>query len=227
MPLRPPSDVLVIFARAPERGRVKTRLAAAVGDDAALACYRALGAAVVRAVRPPRDGGVPAWRTVVAHTPADAAPALRAWLAPAGGALAYEPQADGDLGARMRAAVERAVEAGAARVVVIGTDCPDVDATVVGEALAALDDPDAPGGADVVLGPALDGGYYLVGVRAPAARACTALFEQVPWSASDTLAVTLARAAAAGLRVAQLAPRRDVDTVDDWRWWRARPGAGG
>lgn len=212
-----PPPVLVLFARAPERGRVKTRLAAAVGEDAALACYRALGAAVAAAVRPPAaPDGRPAWRTVVAHTPADAAPALAAWLAPAHDALEYAPQHDGDLGARMRGAVERATAEGAGRVVVIGTDCPDVDAATVAAALAALAD------ADVVLGPALDGGYYLVGVRAPVGRACAALFEGVPWSAPDTLAVSLARAAAAGLTVAQLAPLRDVDTGEDWAWWQAR-----
>ena len=218
MPVTTPVPVLVIFARAPERGRVKTRLAAAIGDDAALAAYRLLGARVAAAVRPSTmdGGGVPDWHTVVAHTPRDASAALAAWLEPAAGPLTYEPQADGDLGARMRAAIERAVAGGAPRVVVVGTDCPDVDAAVVSEALAALDT------ADVVLGPALDGGYYLVGVRAPADRACAALFEGVPWSAPDTLAVSLTRAAAAGLAVAQLAPRRDVDTEDDWRWWRDR-----
>ena len=214
MPFTTPLPVVVVFARAPELGRVKTRLAATIGDPAALACYRALGRAVVDAVRHP-DAMNGAWRTVITHTPADAAPALAAWLDPHGaGGLAYEPQADGDLGTRMRAAVERAIVAGAPCVVVIGTDCPDVDAAVVRDAMRALD------AADVVLGPALDGGYYLVGVRAPADRACAALFEGVPWSAPDTLAVSLARAAAAGLTVAQLAPRRDVDTEDDWRWWR-------
>jgi rSAM/selenodomain-associated transferase 1 len=211
---------VVVFARAPELGRVKTRLAATIGDPAALACYRTLGRAVVDAVRhPPFAVGRGAWRTVIAHTPPDAAPALAAWLDPDGsGGLAYEPQADGDLGARMGAAVARAIAGGSSRVVVVGTDCPEVDAPVVREALAALD------GADVVLGPALDGGYYLVGVRAPAERACAALFEGVPWSAPDTLAVSLARAAAAGLTVAQLTPRRDVDTEEDWRWWQARGG---
>lgn len=211
-------SVLVVFARAPELGRVKTRLAAAIGPEAALACYRALGASVVSAVGATHARG--SWATVVAHTPADAAGAMAVWLErdPAAPSLAYRAQADGDLGARMRAAVEAAVVAGARRVVVIGTDCPDVDAAVVGAAFAALD------AADVVLGPALDGGYYLVGVRAPASRACAALFTGVPWSAPDTLAVSLARAEAAGLSVAQLAPRRDVDTVDDWRWWRATFG---
>lgn len=213
---------LVVFARAPERGRVKTRLAASIGDEAALDCYRALGAAVVAAVRPPAPpDGRPAWRTVVAHTPADAAPALADWLAPVHDALAYLPQHDGDLGARMRAAVEHAVAEGADRVVVIGTDCPDVDAATVAEALAALAD------ADVVLGPALDGGYYLVGVRAPADRASAALFAGVPWSAPDTLEVSLARAAAAGLTVAQLAPLRDVDTGEDLAWWQERLRAAG
>ena len=218
MPSAPPLPVLVVFARAPERGRVKTRLAASVGEAAALACYRELGRAVVDAVRAPTgEGGRAAWRTVVAHTPPDGAPALAAWLDPDGrGALAYEPQVDGDLGARMRAAVERALAAGAPRVVVVGTDCPDVDAAVVGEALAALD------AADVVLGPALDGGYYLVGVRHPRPE----IFAGVPWSTPHTLAVTLQRAQSAGLTVALLAPLRDIDTAADWEAWRAGGSSG-
>lgn len=207
MPATPPSHpALVVFARAPELGRVKTRLAAAIGADAALACYRTLGARVVGAVAPST-----AWRTVVAFTPAGARDATARWLGPAAD---YAPQADGDLGARMAAAIEREGAAGASRVAVVGTDCPDVDARVVAEAFARLDT------ADVVLGPALDGGYYLVAVHAPLGRA-RALFEDVPWSAPDTLAVTLRRAEAVGLRVALLAPRRDVDTVEDLAAWEA------
>ena len=206
-PATPGARALVVFARAPEPGRVKTRLAAAVGEAAALACYRALGERVVRAV-----AGAAAWRTVVAFTPPAGRDATAAWL---GAAADYEPQCDGDLGARMAHAVARREREGASRIAVIGTDCPDVDAAVVADALARLD------GADVVLGPALDGGYYLIALRAPAARA-RALFEDVPWSSPDTLAVTLRRAEAAGLTVSLLAPLRDVDTVEDLEAWERR-----
>jgi uncharacterized protein len=210
-PHRAPARALVVFARAPELGRVKTRLAAAIGDAAALACYRELGERVTRAVATLRD-----CRTVVAFTPREGRGATVAWL---GEALAYEPQCDGDLGDRMADAVARHEREGASRIVVVGTDCPDVDAAVVEEAFARLDD------ADVVLGPALDGGYYLIALRAPVARA-RRLFEEVPWSAPDTLAVTLQRAEEAGVRVTLLAPLRDVDTVEDLEAWRSRSGGG-
>ena len=206
VPTTPPTAdrALVVFARAPELGRVKTRLAAEVGAAAALAAYETLGARVVRAVR-----GVPACELVVAFTPRDRRARLQAWL---GDGLAYEPQDDGDLGARMAAAIARRRAAGAAKVVVIGTDCPDVTAATVEEAFTRLD------AADVVLGPALDGGYYLVGVRRPTPE----LFAGVPWSAPDTLAVTLERAQGAGLTVALLAPLRDIDTAADWAAWVGR-----
>ena len=194
---------LVIFARAPEAGRVKTRLAAALGPEAALAAYRALGARVVGAVR-----GVDSCDVVVAYTPHEARPLVEGWL---GGALGYEPQTEGDLGARMAGAIARRHARGAAKVVVIGTDCPDVTAATVEDAFDQLDT------ADVVLGPALDGGYYLVGVRRPAPE----IFAGVPWSAPDTLAVTIERARAAGLAVALLAPLRDIDTAEDWAAWVA------
>ncbi len=202
------SDAILVFARAPERGRVKTRLAASLGDRAALAIYRALGRRVVRALAPLGDA------VAIVGTPDDAAPALRTWL---GARLAVEPQGDGDLGARMRRAVARQLDRGAERVVVVGTDCPEVDATVVADALARL------ASHDVVFGPAADGGYYLVGVRRGAAdRALAALFEDVPWSCAETLRVSLAQAAAAGLAVALLPVLHDVDTAADWHAWRAR-----
>lgn len=206
----PPSRTLIIFARAPEPGRVKTRLAADIGDAAALAAYRELGARVAAGISPIAD-----CETVVAYTPAgrEGEGAVRAWLGAAWDAagppraLGYVAQGDGDLGARMAGAIDACAAAGAARVVVVGTDCPTVDAAAVEEAFARLD------AADVVLGPAADGGYWLVGVRRPT----RAIFDGVPWSTPRTLAVTLQRARDAGLAVALLAERRDVDTADDWR----------
>ncbi len=190
-------DALVIVARAPERGRVKSRLAASVGEARALSIYRALGERIVAGVQ-----GA-ARRVVVSHTPADAGTLMRDWL---GADLEYEPQCEGDLGARMAGAIAARLLEGARRVVVIGADCPTVDARTIRDAFAALDE------ADVVLGPAHDGGYYLIGMRA----SHPALFERIPWSTASVLALTLQRINASGLSVRLLAPMRDVDTIEDW-----------
>lgn len=197
---------LVVLARAPELGRVKTRLAREIGEAAALQAYRELGTAVLGAV-----GRLGDCDLVVAYTPADRKGPVRAWLGPAPG---YEPQREGDLGARMLGAIASRFAAGAAKVLVIGTDCPDLDPELLEAAFAQLDRSDA------VLGPAADGGYYLVGMKRPIPE----VFQGIPWSTPATLSATLARAAAAGISVALLEERRDIDTAADWRAWRAAQG---
>lgn len=196
-------DHIVVFVRAPILGHVKTRLASETGPARALEIYRALTEHVVRVVR---STGA---RVVVAHAPADAGPVVRAWL---GDDVEYEPQADGDLGARMAAVFASRVAHGADRVVIVGSDCPTITLKTISAALTALDD------ADVVFGPALDGGYYLVAARALHA----VLFRDVPWSSTRTLEVSLTRARDAGLRVALLPAMRDIDTIDDWRAYGER-----
>ena len=182
---------------------MKTRLAAEVGDPTALAIYRRLAEQVLAAVRMEADYSI-----TVAYAPGSAGRAVREWL---GTSVALRPQSGGNLGARMAGAIADAKSSGAQRVVVIGTDCPEVTAAVVKEAFDRL------GGVDVVLGPATDGGYYLIGM----ARLHSMLFEDVPWSSPETLRITLELARGAGLSIALLEERRDVDTVDDWRAWLA------
>jgi len=195
---------LLVFARVPALGRVKSRLAAGVGAGAALGVYLELLAhtrAVVRAA------GVPAtvWLADVAGpvpTPAETAewPALPARAQPAG-----------DLGARMSTAFAAAFAAGCARVAIIGTDCPGLHADHLAQAFALLE------AHDVVLGPAADGGYYLLGLRQPQ----PALFRHQQWSTASVLADTLAAAARLGLRVALLPELHDVDNAADLAAWRA------
>ena len=191
-------DHIVVFVRAPLLGQVKTRLASEIGPARALEIYRALTEHVLTVVR---STGA---QVFVAHAPADAGAVMRAWL---GDNVGYEPQADGDLGVRMADAFASRVADRADRVVIVGSDCPTITGETIATALAALD------GADVVFGPALDGGYYLVAARA----LHSALFRDVPWSSPRTLEVSLTRAREAGLRVALLTPMRDIDTADDWR----------
>ena len=206
-----PRCAVVVVARAPRAGAVKTRLAAGVGDAEALRIYRELGARVCGALA--ALGGC---ARTVAVTPDDALDEAAAWL---GDAWRYAPQGDGDLGARMGRQLRLAFAGGADAAVVVGTDCPDVDAPIIESALAAL------AGADVVFGPALDGGYYLVGARRDAAGDDPArLFDGVPWSSPRTLEANLRRVAALGLRHALLPPLRDVDTAADWAAWQASQG---
>lgn len=190
---------MLVFVRAPELGRVKTRLAAAIGDQAALRVYRRLAEHTLREAAALAGEGV---QVRVHHTPADAGNAVRAWL---GGGPAYLPQAEGDLGARMADAFARAFAAGAERVVIVGSDLPDLSAALLRRAFRSLDAHPA------VLGPARDGGYYLLGLTRPV----PGLFEGIAWSTPGVLAATLARFRDAGIEPAMLETLADVDEAED------------
>ena len=199
-------DAILVFVRAPEVGRVKTRLATEIGDDAALCVYRRLAEHAVAEAR--ALGADVAVR--IHFTPAAGGEAVRAWL---GAGAAYLPQAEGDLGARMRAAFEDAFAAGHPRVLIIGSDLPDLSAEVLRRALRLLDSHPA------VLGPAADGGYYLLGLR----EMVDGVFDGIAWSTDRVLDATLARLRAAGCEPAMLETLRDVDAAADlppgWREW--------
>ncbi len=195
---------LLVFARVPALGRVKSRLAAGVGQPAALAVYRELLAITNAAIL---EADVPAtvWLADTAAAEPTAAEA-REWAA-----HAARCQPEGDLGARMTTAFAAAFAAGAGRVAIIGTDCPGLRGRHLTQAFAALET------ADVVLGPATDGGYYLLGLRQPQ----PALFANKTWSTDSVLADTLADAHRLHLRVALLPELRDVDNAEDLAAWNA------
>lgn len=196
----PPHRVLIVFAKVPEPGRVKTRLADTLGPERAAEIYHAMGRGIVDGVR---NGD---WTTMVCHAPDDGGSAMREWLGDDG--LQFTPQGPGDLGARMDRAFRHAFAKSNAEMTVclIGTDAPDLTAPLVAEAFDRLEI-----GADVVLGPALDGGYYLVGLSSPAPT----LFEDISWSTPEVLATTRLRIREAGLRSSELRTLRDVDEVED------------
>lgn len=186
-----------VFAKAPTPGRVKTRLAADVGDTRATDIYRRMGRTTVEGLR---HGP---WRLVVWVTPPDAEAfdAVGRWL---GDDVELRPQSDGDLGRRMARALEELLEE-ADEAVLVGTDIPGIDGDLVDDALSSLADH------DLVVGPATDGGYYLIGMS----QARPELFHDMAWSTDGVLSETLRRADAQNLRVALLEPRTDVDTVED------------
>lgn len=200
---------LLVFARVPALGRVKSRLAAGVGEVAALAVYHELLALTRAAIA---EAGVPA--TVWLADAAGAAPTAteaREWAG-----LTAQCQLAGNLGERMAAAFAAAFAAGAGRVAIIGTDCPGLRASHLQQAFALLD------AHEVVLGPATDGGYYLLGLRQPTPE----LFQNKTWSTATVLADTLADARRLGYRVACLPELRDVDTAADLAAWRAEKPEG-
>ena len=192
-----PTRTVIVFARAPRFGAVKTRLARDIGRLEAWTFYRRALAALVR--RLTKNGR---WTVWLAVTPDSFARAPFRGL-PKG--VRCIPQGRGDLGRRMARAL-RAVPSGPA--VLIGADIPGVRAGHITQAFAKLADHDA------VFGPAADGGYWLVGFRrAPAAN----IFDGVRWSTPHALADTLANLE--GLKVAP--PVETLADVDDGRAWRA------
>lgn len=195
-----PRRIVGVFAKAPTPGRVKTRLAADIGDERAVEIYRSLGRATVDALR----GG--AYRLVVFGDPPDpdSLAEIRAWLGPEG--LEVRSQSDGDLGARMHTALAQAL-AEVDQALLVGTDIPGIDQPTVASAFAALSEH------DVVLGPAADGGYYLVGLTHPRSD----IFTDIPWSTPRVLGETLRRAEASRLSVALLDEKTDIDTLSDLR----------
>ncbi len=186
---------VVVFGRAPEAGRVKTRLAAALGDAAAAEAYRAV---LEHTLREAVASGFS-----VALALAEPAGPGAAWAPPPG--VGVELQPAGDLGVRMAAAFAAHFASGAGIVVLVGSDIPRLDAGVLRRAAQAC------GRTPVVLGPAVDGGYVLVAQRAPG----VAMFAGVPWSSPGTLAATRARLGRLGVSHEELEALRDIDTGDD------------
>jgi len=188
------------MAKHPVPGRVKTRLAAALGADAACALYRAFVLDLAE-----RLAALP-YVVTWAYTPPDAP---FAELLPG---ARCRPQRGRDLGERLAAALAEELAAGPGPVLAIGADAPHIPAAALAEGTAALTH-----GADVVLGPAADGGYSRIGLRGPV----PGLFAGIAWGTAGVLEATLARAAAAGLAVHLLSPSFDVDQVADLSRLRA------
>jgi len=189
--------VVVLMLKAPRLGTVKTRLAATIGPREAARIYRLLAERQLAAIPPE-------WKVEVHFAPAEARSEMRAWLGPRPLLFA---QAEGDLGARLIHAIADTFARGAQASLVIGGDCPELDASTLHAAAAALRQ------APIVLGPATDGGYYLIGLDQPR----PALFADIPWSTERVLAATLEQAKSLNLITHLLSQKSDVDTFEDLR----------
>lgn len=188
---------LIIFVKAPRPGEVKTRLVKRLGPEGACDAYRKLVDRLLSNLKSLSE-------VELCFTPADAEKEIAPWRRSGWQTV---PQGEGNLGARLGAAFARAFAAGAQRVVIIGSDCPYVTVKDIKEAFENLTS------RDMAVGPATDGGYWLIGLRQPQ----PALFGKIPWSTDQVLAETLSRARTLNLKMHLLRLLSDVDTPEDWQ----------
>lgn len=196
--LRSP-ERLVVFARFPEAGQVKTRLIPALGAEGAARLQEALTRRTLDVVQRFRSGSP--CDVEVRFAGGDASAMRRLF----GARHLYSEQQGIGLGERLEHAVSTAFDQGTKRVVVIGTDCPELEQSTLEQAFDSLLH------ADIVLGPAFDGGYYLVGLQANRPE----LFRGIDWSTENVLRQTLECARQLQCSVCQLGPLSDVDYPED------------
>ncbi|MGM0486767.1 MAG: TIGR04283 family arsenosugar biosynthesis glycosyltransferase [Planctomycetota bacterium] len=198
---------LTIFTRYPEPGKTKTRLIPALGPEGAAEIQRNMTGYTLDWVRE-LAGRFP--MSVEVRFEGGDAEKMAACF---GGRVLYRPQDPGDLGCRLAAAFAEAFGEGAQQMVIIGTDCPDITPELIRESFERL------ATRDLVLGPAADGGYYLIGLRHPAPE----LFTGIPWGSRRVLEDTLRRAGELAFSVSLLKELSDVDRPEDLAvWHRAR-----
>jgi rSAM/selenodomain-associated transferase 1 len=187
-------EVVLVFQKNAILGKVKTRLASGMGELRALEIYKHLIQLTYSALE---DVPVPVWTYFSDYIPESTHPSVEK-------SLVQEGQ---DLGERMANAFARSFESGMEKVVLIGTDCPTLQSNHLNEAFEALNY------SDLVVGPATDGGYYLIGMN----RRADYLFEGITWSTSQVLSETLNVASQHGLTTTLLHELDDIDTQEDWQ----------
>lgn len=194
---------LIVFTRYPEPGRSKTRLIPTLGADGAAELHRRMARHTLQ------------WAERLVETrPVDVRVRFTGTESAAmaecfGSQFFYEPQGEGDLGQRLERAFHDSFQAGCRRVVSVGTDCPDLSESVARQAFDQLQDH------DLVIGPATDGGYYLIGLS----RHCDSLFQHISWGSDQVLQQTLTVARQANLTIALLPTLSDVDRPEDLAVW--------
>jgi uncharacterized protein len=189
----------IVFTRYPTAGKVKTRLIPALGEEGAAALHKKMAEHTISQVRGlqrllPCDlevwfvGGYLAL--------------MQAWL---GEDLVYQIQPDGDLGDRMRLAFQSIFDRGYKKAAIVGTDCPALTTEILAQSFDALEDN------PIALGPAIDGGYYLIGLQ----YLIPELFTGIPWSTANVLQSTVKIATDLGILPTLLPYLADIDLPQD------------
>ncbi len=187
---------LIVMTKYPEPGRAKTRLIPALGAEGAAQLHRRLGLHTVEQVR--------SYQPEIRYAGGDQG-LMRDWL----GDFDYVDQGDGDLGDRMSRAFVEGFNQGCDRMIMIGTDCPKVDKTLIDRAFDALNN------TEVVFGPAIDGGYYLIGLR----KYIPELFCNIKWSTDSVLRDSLESLDRLQIRSTLLELLPDIDRPEDLKYF--------
>lgn len=194
---------LIIFTRYPEPGKTKTRLIPVLGSVGAANLQRQMTEHTILQVKELQkviDISVAVW-----YSGGDLR-LMQEWL---GLNLVYQPQGEGDLGSRMARSLLQAFQSGAEKAIIIGTDCPGLNAQILATAFDKLRT------FDLVLGPAMDGGYYLIGLRQPIPE----LFANIEWGTAQVFQRTLEIAQKLNLSHVNLVPLADIDRPEDLSTW--------
>ena len=194
----PRPDRVIIFTRYPTPGKTKKRLIPALGPIGAAELHREMTEKILNVVRKAASG-----KTMDVEVCFDGGTEHRmgCWLGPG---LTFSAQVEGDLGERLGAAFDQAFRKGAKRVVLIGADIPDACERHIDQAFDALGDH------DLVFGPSIDGGYWLLGMKGPAD-----LFHGIPWGTGKVLEKSIAVAREKGLSIHRLETLTDLDRKED------------
>jgi uncharacterized protein len=191
-------DAVIVFEKEPVPGRVKTRLAKDIGQENAAKVYKELLFITHEVLK-----GVHASIFVYKDGEHSLNYENR-------GNYFYSLQKGNDLGQRMAHALVEVLKAGYSKALLIGTDCPEISKEILDRAFLALEKK------DVVVGPALDGGYYLIGMKKPYPE----LFKSVSWSTEVVFKQTMDKIRNQGLSFAKLPQLRDVDDLEDLTYFR-------
>lgn len=210
----PLAQLVILFTRFPQVGKCKSRLIPTLGAEGALKVHKQLVSIVLKEVKKFlflnnsascqifHDGGTERQ--------------MKQWL---GENYIFKKQQGEDLGERMATALLHGL-LDKQNSVLIGSDCPDISTHTLEDSLMSLDEN------DVVLGPAHDGGYYLIGVAGNMAdNTCRQLFEEIPWGTERVFAKTLQHADKLGLKTHILNKLHDIDTADDLKYFHHRSDA--
>ena len=187
-------NLLIFFIKAPWLGNVKTRLQPELTPEQLVMIYRAMVEDTVS-----QFGDVGFCDVIIFCYPADSSYEMKNWL---GNRFEYFPQHGNDLGERMHNAIAEMLNQKYNKVLLTGSDIPTLDATIIMKALSSLDDH------DLVLGPSLDGGYYLIGMKQPHPE----LFQGITWSTNHVFEQTMQKAREAKLEIMQIESKSDIDT---------------